>query len=304
MRGRRLVKFFSVLISFLLLGLAIRGLAAADWSEAFRYALEIEGQSLVFAVVFIVFSFLVYAAYDVLALAWLGKRLSYVKILKVSFLSTCVSMNVGIAALSGSAMRMVLYPRYGLSVKEISYLYVKMAFFFITGWATIGGIFCLWLSKYDGELLGGASVPLSIIGWSSVIFTAAYLFWVWKYGEIRLGKRVLELPSIKLAVYNIFVAGIDIATSIAVFHVLVPGNSIVGSAIRFMAGNVIAILSQVPGGIGVFEWMALELTENGGEEHALGGLLVFRMLFFWVPMIVALGLWACIRINDRKRCNG
>tara|TARA_B110000037_G_scaffold203073_1_gene245827 strand:- start:308 stop:1162 length:855 start_codon:yes stop_codon:yes gene_type:complete len=280
------------------LSVALWKLSGVNWSEAIESAQSVRIQNLLVASVFIVSSFLIYAFYDVLAIRWLGKNLAYGSILKVSFISTCVSMNVGFAALSGSAMRLALYPLYGLSLKDISLSYVKMAFFFASGWASVGGVSCLFLNRYYGEQLGLPPVLFLFVGWGSVVVSIAYFFWCWNHREVRVGSFVLPVPPFRLAMGNLLVAVLDIGTSVGVFHLLVPGSSLVESTARFMAGNVVAIASQIPGGLGVFEWTALELSQSGGEAATLGGLLVFRLMFFWIPMVVSLGLWA---LSSRKK---
>lgn len=70
----------------------------------------------------------------------------------------------------------------------------------------------------------------------------------------------------------------------------------------FMLAQIAGLLSQVPGGLGVFETvMVLMLREFLPSPQVLGPLLAFRALYYLLPLLVALALMAGHEIADRRR---
>jgi uncharacterized membrane protein YbhN (UPF0104 family) len=64
----------------------------------------------------------------------------------------------------------------------------------------------------------------------------------------------------------------------------------------YLLGIAAAILTHVPGGTGVLEFVVLELAPTDGEHVVddaaiFGSLLVFRGIFFLLPLVVAIVLF-------------
>ena len=54
-------------------------------------------------------------------------------------------------------------------------------------------------------------------------------------------------------------------------------------ATAYVTSNIAALVSHVPGGLGVLEATMLGLLPHVG---AIGALLVFRVLYFFVPLMI------------------
>jgi phosphatidylglycerol lysyltransferase len=54
-----------------------------------------------------------------------------------------------------------------------------------------------------------------------------------------------------------------------------------------MLASAVAILSHVPGGYGVFEGLVIHFLPKEQGPAVIAALLVFRMIYDWIPVMIA-----------------
>ena len=107
----------------------------------------------------------------------------------------------------------------------------------------------------------------------------------------KLFRWSLPLPPLKLTLYQIAIACGDLMVAAAVLHTLLP--PIAGGYLRilgvFMLAFVVAVLTHVPGGYGVFDVLIIHFLPQGHDASAkvVAALLVFRVIYYWVPLLIA-----------------
>jgi hypothetical protein len=114
--------------------------------------------------------------------------------------------------------------------------------------------------------LGPASRPVNLFGWT------------------------LTLPSRTQGLAQIGIACIDLAFASAALFVLVPHLSpalypafFLGYALAIIA----ALISHVPGGIGIFEGVIVATLPNVEQPVLIAALIAYRILYYLVPLFVA-----------------
>ena len=65
-----------------------------------------------------------------------------------------------------------------------------------------------------------------------------------------------------------------------------------------MIGNLAALVSHVPGGLGVLEGVVMVLLPG---SSVIGGLLVFRAVYFFVPLAIGAPLFGLIELWGLRR---
>jgi glycosyltransferase 2 family protein len=78
-------------------------------------------------------------------------------------------------------------------------------------------------------------------------------------------------------------------------YMLVPANPHVGFvtvAVIFVAATLLGFASHAPGGLGVFDAAMLVALWQFDKGDLLAGLLLFRLLYYIIPFVIALGLLA------------
>jgi uncharacterized membrane protein YbhN (UPF0104 family) len=117
---------------------------------------------------------------------------------------------------------------------------------------------------------------------------------------LRIRGEEFALPTLPLSLGLIGVTIIDWSAASGVLYSLLPDLPL--SYLQFFGLYVLAmvagVVSTVPGGLGVFETVMLWLRPaSTPATEILGALLAFRCIYFFVPMIAAIGLMLLFEVR-------
>jgi glycosyltransferase 2 family protein len=118
---------------------------------------------------------------------------------------------------------------------------------------------------------------------------------------IRIRNFTLAMPPLKLAFGQIAIGPLNFACVAACLHqVLAAVGEVSYPAVAtvYVLANVASLISHVPGGFGVIESVVLLLLP---QANFIGALLVFRVLYFLVPLAIGGTTFAAIEIRRRQR---
>jgi uncharacterized membrane protein YbhN (UPF0104 family) len=76
-------------------------------------------------------------------------------------------------------------------------------------------------------------------------------------------------------------------------YMLLPGEpniDFVTIAVVFVSATLLGFASHAPGGLGVFDAAMLVALWQFDKESVLAGLLLFRLLYYIVPFVIALSI--------------
>lgn len=233
--------------------------------------------------------------YDWLALQSIGRDLSLGRMALASFTGFVASFNFG-ALLGGTSVRTRLYTHWGLSAVEIAQLLVQVAVTFWLGVFALAGLAMLVEPVSPFLNSNWNHTQLRILG---LLLLSVVLGWFVLAGVRKqpLGWRSwqLSLPRPGIAVAQVVVAAIDLCLAAGCLYVLLPEDTKVGF-LNFVTIYCLAllavILTHVPGGVGVFEATILALTGTGDRVQMLGTLLAFRVIYYLLPLGLAIILLA------------
>jgi hypothetical protein len=93
--------------------------------------------------------------------------------------------------------------------------------------------------------------------------------------QIAIG--IVDLGAAALAMYVLIPAGLDIG----IFRVIAV----------FITATLLGFASHTPAGIGVFDAAILIGLGGEGRESLIAALLIFRVLYHFLPLVIALGLF-------------
>ena len=121
---------------------------------------------------------------------------------------------------------------------------------------------------------------------------AAYIAWVWQRPRVigRHGWKV-TLPGGPLTLLQIGIGIVDLACCALAMFVLLPLEPNIGFvtlAVIFVAATLLGFASHAPGGIGVFDAAMLVALWQFDKQKLLAGLLLFRLLYYVVPLVLSL----------------
>lgn len=260
----------------------------ADILARFR---ETPARSVLLSVVCVAGSYLALTGYDVLALRQIGWSLPYSKAALASFTSYTFSHNIGFSLLTGGSIRYRIYSAVGLSVTEIATLTGLCALTFGLGASLLLGVALVLEPAVLGAVDVLPAVANRAVGVAILLTVAGYAVWTGRrHRPLKLGNWTLSPPGWRMTLGQFALGVVDISFAAGALYLVLPTGIDIGFAAFagiYVTAMCIGVVSYSPGGLGVFEAVVL-LAMPGGDRGALfGSLLVYRCLYYLLPLAVA-----------------
>lgn len=309
MRTAWLRRLTPLLILALLAGaiwLLHRELAAYRYEDVRRALRALSRRQVEIAVALTAISYFLLTGYDALALRYLGRPLTYRRTALASFLGYAFAHNIGFSVLGGAAPRYRLYASWGLAPSEISLLIGFTAATFWVGVCAVTGTALmvdpaafaahLHLPAASGRMV--AAVLLALVAAAVVV----PMFW---RRPLTVRGWTVPPPRPGIAMAQVVIGAVDWLVAAAVLYALMPRGVDVGFwhfAALFVVAQVAGVSSHVPGGLGVFETVILlALAPRGHSPSLVGALLVYRVVYYVLPLALATLLLVAFEVRQRSR---
>ena len=293
------------LVIFVLVGFGLRReLAEFRFSNVLVSLKSISRQSLAIAVLCTAASYWLLGFYDVLALRYLGKRVAYARTLFTSFIAYALGHNFGVAAFTGAAVRYRLYSSVGLSAADVAGVSAFCGVTTAIGLGVLAGASFIadphagvHAVHMNHNLVFGLGIVLLLLimlyALSSLLGVEANDVFGWR----------LRAPTPRVALPQIALAITDLAISALVLWVLLPRDSHIGLAVfagAYATAMTAAVVSHVPGGLGVFESLLVLALPSVPADQLLGSLLAWRAVYLLLPLLVATVLFAGEELRSQR----
>ncbi|MCL8025018.1 bifunctional lysylphosphatidylglycerol flippase/synthetase MprF [Nocardioides bruguierae] len=241
-------------------------------------------------------SYLAMTGYDALALRYVAdlvpQRLPWRRYASASLVATAFGNSLGASAIVGAALRARVYSAWQIPTAAIQRI---IGFNLLTlglGFAVLSGGGVL---AHPERASAALHLPEPVVTGLAVAVLApvvGYLLWS------RLGRRPLTVkghelarPGYGLAVTQVALSTVEVALMAAALWFLLPVGldvAFVPFVAAFAIATVVGLVSNVPGGVGVFESVLLVLLSSAVDPVALAPALVaFRVVYFLLPLLVA-----------------
>ena len=199
-------------------------LSAFTWRDLSADVWHTPPGRLFLAVVLTALNYVTLTGYDLLAFAYIGKRLRRAHIAVASFLAYAISNNVGFGVVSGASVRYRFYTRWGVTAEDLSRIVFSYSVTFWLGLFALGG-----LSLVAAPIPDITGVParavLVAIGWVLMAVPPAYVALTMLRREpFRFRQFVLPLPRPAIAVAQLAISCADWLLVGAVLYVLLPDH--------------------------------------------------------------------------------
>lgn len=241
--------------------------------------------------------------YDLLALRYIRKSLSYRRIVLTTIISYAISNSVGFAVLTGGAIRYRLYTLWGMSAIDIARIVAFSNLGFWVGLFAVGGVVFLLDPIEIPDLL---RLPFDTVQPVSIVFLALVVGYLISSfvseRSIKLGRWIVPHLPLNLSLLQIFLTSLDWALAGGVLYVLLPSGSVSFAAFFgvYLLAQIAGLVSHVPGGLGVFETIVLLLLEQSMPAVDLvGALLAYRAIYYFLPLGVALVLLGFYEVKQQ-----
>ena len=271
-----------------------RNLKMADIEVALA---GIPHRALAISFVWTILSYGILTFYDRLGTIYAGHKVSYGRVAFASFCAYALSHNLGFAAVSGAAVRYRLYAHWGLTPLQIAKTVAFCSLTFGLGGMVLGG-FVLFVEPSTIPFFGDKipTLVMYAIGAGLWAIVAAYVTLSRVVGSVTIFGHTAELPGWRMAILQVLLASVDVAVTASIFYSLLPPTPGL-TWLRFMgvylASYSAGLAANLPGGIGVFDTaMLLGLSPWLDAPHIVGGIVVFRLYYYIIPLFLAGSLFA------------
>jgi len=287
-------------LGLVVLGLAIWGIRTiagqVTLAEVIADIRATPGHLLLAAAASAAASYVVLVGYDWLATRHLGYRLAWPTLAAASFASFTMSHTLGLTVVTGGSVRYRIYSRAGVKAADIAMIILLCGWTFWLGIVAVAGVGLLvspeLATPFRDVTQGGER-------WAGAVLlagTGAYLmlasFW---RREFRLWRYRFFIPDGRETVLQIVIGAVDLAFAGGALYLLLPDAGVPG-LLPFLTIYAVAMVSgalaHAPGGLGVFEAIILLLMPDAPKSGVLAGLVMFRLIYTYVPFLLGLGVIA------------
>lgn len=288
----------AVVFSVYLLSKELRGVHVADiWAA-------IVARGPVIFLLCVLSTLLAYAAlawYDRIALLHVGKRLPWRIVSVVSFVAYALGHNIGVSVVSSGVVRYRAYSRMGLTVGQVAVVTAFCAFTFAYGALFLGGIVLVGEPGLVSRLFHLPEGVATIIGVAMLALVVLYqLCSLLHLKPLTIRSFRLEYPRPGVAFRQLFAAPIEIIGAAAIIYFALPDVGNPGFFVVlgvFLASFSAGLISNAPGGIGVFEFVFILAMPDIPKPEVLAALVMFRLLYLLVPLAISCII---ILVTERK----
>jgi glycosyltransferase 2 family protein len=281
-----------------------RELQQYSFGEIWRSVAAIPSNFLGLAIAFTLMNCLVFTGYDTLAARYVRHPLPYRKTALAAMVSIAISNSIGLSLLSGSAIRYRFYTAWGLSAVEIAHIIAFCNLGFWLGLFAVGGIIFLLAPVAIPALLHLPFSSAQPLGWIFLAVVVGYLLWnLVSRRALQIGHFVFPHLPMPLALAQVSIAAADWMLAAAVFYALLPAAVPLSYPAFFsiyLLGQIAGVISNVPGGLGVFETVILLLLSPlVASAKVFGVLIAYRGIYYLAPLCVAVVLLGLYELKQR-----
>jgi len=233
--------------------------------------------------------------YDLFALRTIGRQEIPYRIAALSgFTSYSIGHNIGATVFTGGAVRYRIYSLYGLSAVEVAKICFIAGLTFWLGNATVLGL--------SVSIEPHAARPITQLPfWMNrgiaiimLLVLASYISWVWSAPRvIGKGDWLVRLPNGPSTLLQVCIGILDLSCCALAMYMLLPHEPNVGFVtilVVFVTATLLGFASHAPGGLGVFDAAMLVALWQFNKEDVVAGLLLFRLLYYICPFVLALAI--------------
>jgi len=248
-------------------------------------------------------SYALQVGYDLLALRQIGKRLPVRRVGFASFIANALSNTLAHPLLTGAPARYRYYTAWGLSGGDVARTFTIVHLTFGLGFLALAGAVLPTAAAVLSKALAVSPATPALVGFACVALLLAAFAVSLARGRFRVPKLEAVIPNPGMMLAQTGLAAADLLFSAGALLVLLPSGGAAPAVLfaAYLIALVPGLVTQIPGGIGVFEaTVVLLLAPAFGVDGLSGPLLAYRFLYYVVPLGLAAALIAGYEITRKK----
>ena len=248
--------------------------------------------------------------YDYFALRTIGRSdVPYRVAAFANFTSYTIGHNLGLTVAGAAVIRLRIYGAWGIGVVDIAKIAFITGLTFWLGNAVVLGAGLVTEPEAARTITDLPPWVNRSMGLAALAGIAAYLAWLLpRPRAVGRGKWRIALPNWRLTLLQIAIGVTDLCLATLAMQALLPlqlSIDFTALLVVFVAAVLFGFLSHAPGSLGVIEATMLVGLPQFPKEEMLASLLVFRVLYFVIPLCLAAILlgareaWLAIRATTQ-----
>ena len=287
----------AVVASFLLLAREFRGESIMGATLESLRAIPLHRYLL--AAVSTLIAYAALAWYDRIALLHLGVRhIGWLFVSLCSFTTYALSHNIGASVFSGAMVRYRAYSSKGMSAAQVAILVALCSFTFFLGTILLGGAVLVFQPQQLARLEGLLPAILThenaarSVGAAALAFALLYAIGsLLQLRPLKVGPLRVDYPRPAVMARQFVAAPMELIGAAGIIYFALPaaGNPGFATVLAvFLASFSAGLVSNAPGGLGVFELVFITALPGIEKHQILAALIVFRLFYLLIPLAIAL----------------
>lgn len=211
-----------------------------------------------------------------------------------AFVANALSQAIGVALLTGAAVRLRAYRRYAMDASDVARISAFVTLGATLGLMATGAV--AFLCSAAPLHLWRVTLPVHPVGALLGAVVLAALAWIvlGTRGSIGRGAWRITKPQPGMALAQAALASLDWVVTGSILYLALPSALAVSFATSlrvYLVAQTVGTLSHVPGGAGVFELLVLALlapvVAPSLRAGVVAALVMFRALYYLLPLVAA-----------------
>lgn len=306
--GWNLKKFaplFGLAVFALVLFLLSKRLGDIEFSDIVQQIRSLPPPAVIGAMACSAGAYLLVGLYEGIALHRVSGQWRLWFAIRTTVIANPVGRAVGVALVSGGALRYRFYSAIGLNARQVASLIVLMTMPYLLGVGWLIDVSLLIHTQAASQALGLTATTVYIIACVGLVKDLAWLgIAKWRKEPINLKQLQIRVPSLAHTLLQIALGIAQILCNTGILYLLMPPELDMSwpefiplYCIAFVAGQI----SNVPAGLGVLEAVLLMMLPQVPPAKLLGTVLAYRAIFEVLPLMIGLTLWGWYEGRNVKR---
>ena len=251
--------------------------------------------------------YIVLTTYDALAFRFIKHKLPYLDVALASFIGHAFSNSLGFAPITSGSLRFRIYSQKGVTPMQILNVIAFTSITFWLGFLTVATALFLIAPPV---IPSSFNIPFETARPLGFLFLLAIILWLgWSTlrhrKEFTLCGHTFCFPPLRISLLQMGLASLEWLFSAGIVFTLIPssGNVPYHAFLGvFLLAQIAGLISQIPGGLGVFESIVLALMSGTVPVPAvMATLFVYRLFFNILPLALAILLIGLRELKHRHK---
>ncbi|MFZ4286206.1 lysylphosphatidylglycerol synthase transmembrane domain-containing protein [Variovorax sp. HJSM1_2] len=294
---------FALFIVYLL----VQNARSIDWAAVWSACLALPVPALVAGGVLALASHLVYSSFDLFGRKYTNTGLSVSRTVAITLVAYPFALNIG-SILGGAAVRLRLYGRQGIGALQLGQI---LGLSIITNWLGYLLLAGALLWAWTPQLPEAWGLSTSALPWTGVVLFTLPLLYI--AACQRRGGRALQwrdhhfpLPHAPGGALQVLLSAVNWALMGGAVWLLCGQEVPYAAALAaVLLGAVAGLISRIPAGLGVLETVGVAvLSPYMPQPEALAAILAYRLLYFFLPLGLAIMAFGISEILNKNGSSG